>query len=165
MVDGFGCAVRISTRLPGLDLTREEGAAFRFVSDLPQFLGHSEAHDHASRELCCSGQIVCRAGRGLGEYQFFGRPAAQQNRQAIVELGLTQQIAILDGALHRVAKRPQTSGNDRDLLHRIGPRKGQRNQSMPHFVMGNDLAFLCAEDAALFFGAGHDPFDRLREVA
>src|SRR6266542_2940841 len=66
--------------------------------------------------------------------------------------------------LDRVAERADTARDDRDLVHLVGPGQRQRDERVPHLVMGDHLALMRVQEPVLLFQAGDDALDRRGEI-
>ena len=125
---------------------------------------HAVVHDHAAGDLAGPLQVVLRAGRDVVEDDLLGDRARQQHLDPAFQLALRHQIAIVVGALHRVAERRQAARDDRHLVHRIGVRQAVGHQGMPAFVIGDALLLVDVDDALPLLQAGHDPLDPFVEL-
>ena len=126
---------------------------------------HAVAGDHLEGDLGRPLQVVGRAGRDVaGEHQALRGASAHQHGDAVLEIAVGEQEAILGRPLDRIAERADAARNDRDLVDRIDARQARRDQGVPHLVIGDAAALLRVEHAALLFQAGDDALDRGGEV-
>src|SRR5215204_5965646 len=101
----------------------KESPRLAVVSDASECLGHPVASDHATRDVSDAAKVIRRTGRKMIEHESLGRTPAEQHRHFILEFGSGHQEAVLGWALNGVPQCPNSSWNDRDLVHHINTRK------------------------------------------
>ena len=97
-------------------------------------------------------EIVARAGRDLTEHDLFGDAAAQQDRDAVVQVVARVVVLLVHRHLHRQAQR-HPARDDRDLVDRVGVRQLHGEHGVTGLVNGGDPLLLVADDHRAPLGA------------
>src|SRR5579872_1515315 len=144
---------------------RHEGLRLRRVGALTYLLVHSITGDHFEGYFRGALEIVGRAGGYVAvEHQLLGRTAAHEHGNAILQIRLTEQEAILGRTLDGVTERTDAARNNGDLMHRIDAGQRRRYQRVAHLVISDAAPLILVEHPALFLQTGNDAFDRFGEV-
>src|SRR5262249_10082550 len=131
------------------DLAAEEDLLFLLAEgERPHRVAHAPLAHHLAGELGRALQIVAGASRHAAARQLLGQPAAEQNRDLVVEVVARVVELVAFRQLHRDAER-HAARDDRDLVDRIGVRQQHREQRVSGFVDRRDLL--------LGFGDDHGP--------
>lgn len=93
-----------------------------------------------------------------------GGAAAHHDREAILQLGLCEQVAVLGRQLLRDGERGDAARDDRDAVDRIGVFARERDERMAELVVGDPAALGGRDDPRPPFEAHRDPVDRLLEL-
>ena len=104
------------------------------VAHRAQLLAHAELGDHAPDQLGRLLDVVAGAGADGAEHGQLRRPAAQHHGDAVVQLVLGEDVAVLGGHLQGVAERSAGPGDDADLGHRVGVGEESGHQRVAGFV-------------------------------
>jgi hypothetical protein len=72
-------------------------------------------------------------------------PAAQENRHLVFQLLAGHQETILRRTLDRITESAHAAWYDRYLVHGVDAGQRQRDQRVPHLVIGDDLALAWIE--------------------
>ena len=126
-----------SSSAPSSSVSRSSKA--RALRSVAERLVHAVARDHVARDVGRASQVVGGAGREDAEHQLLRSAAAQQHRDLVLQFLARHQVAVLGGALHRVAERPDAAWNDRHLVHHVGAGQRAREQRVAHLVIGDGL--------------------------
>ncbi|SHV08873.1 Uncharacterised protein [Mycobacteroides abscessus subsp. abscessus] len=130
------------------------------VADGAQLGAHAELGDHGAGDLGGVLDVGHRAGRGLAEDQLLGGAAADRHDQARDQFGTRLHALVVLGDGDGVPAGAAT-GQDRHLVHGVQVRHGPAGQRVPGLVVGGDLLFQLADDAALATGTTDDAVDGL----
>src|SRR5207245_2532377 len=130
----------------------------------PHAFGHAVLRDHQARDLRRTLEVVVRARRDLAVDQLLGHAAAEEHRDAVLELAPRQEEAILGRQLVGHPERRDTPRDDRHLVHRVGVRDRRGHERVPHLVVGDDVALLLRQDPTLFLEPCHHTIDRFFEI-
>jgi hypothetical protein len=98
------------------------------------------------------------------EEDVLGGAAAKQDRHAILQLFLGHEEAILRGALHGIAERAYSPGNDRHLVHRVSSWQRHRHDGMTDLVISDNAPFLRDEEPVLLLESGNDALYSRRKI-
>ena len=85
-----------------------------------------------------------------------GGPAPEHHRELRLELAAAGHEPVLGRQAHRDAQR-LTTGDDRDLVHRVGVGQQGASYRVPGLVVGRYLLLLVGDQARLALGSGYDP--------
>ena len=158
VVRELGRAPRVQERRA----TAEPVVSERHRSDLR---AHAVLGHHRARDLGGALQVVLRTRRDHHvEQDLLGRPSAQEDRETVLELGLGQQVPVLERPLHRHPERRRAARDDRDAVHRVGGRRGEGDDRVAHLVDRHPLLVLHGHHAALAFQTRDGAVDRLLEL-
>jgi len=87
-------------------------------------------HHHEPGHLGGTLKVVVGAGRDLRIYRLLGGPAPQQHGDAVFQLALGEQVAILERELVGGAERAHSPRNDGHLVHGVGIGQGRGDQGV-----------------------------------
>ncbi|CAG7113321.1 hypothetical protein PICSAR202_03872 [Mycobacterium avium subsp. paratuberculosis] len=158
VVDVTGDLVRV-VGLGAHGAAEERVAVFRTVFDRTEFGAHAELGDHRAGDLGGLLDVGHRAGGRLAEDQLLGGAATHREHQLRDHLRAGAQALVLLGHRDRVPA-GAAARQDRHLVDGfdVGHRPGR--QRVAALVVGGDLLFLLADDAALAARPADHPVDR-----
>ena len=121
---------------------------FGAVADRAELGAHAVFGDHGAGDLGGLLDIGHRAGGGLAEHQFLGGAATHREHQPRDHLRAGHQALVILGYRDGVPAGP-AARQDGDLVDRLDIGHRPRCQGVAALVIGGDLLFLLADDAAL----------------
>src|SRR5690606_29490304 len=133
-------------------------------ADEAKLPAHAEGPDHAARDVRGFAQIVLGAGRCGAEDDLFRDAAAEVGGDLVAKLGLGHEKAVLGGPLERIAERRDAAGDDGDLLHDVARRHAHGDDRVAELVIGDALALVGVQYAALLLQTGDDALDGFLEL-
>ena len=142
----------------------EQVGALLLVGHRAERVDHGEAHRHAARDRGHLGEVVRRAGGEMAEDDVLRGAPAEQHRHFLLQLLARHEEAVLGRALDGVAERADAARDDRDLVHRVGPRQRHGDQRVAHLVMRDDAPLELVQHPVLLLQSGDDALDGAREV-
>ena len=162
VVDALGGLGRV-VLLVGI-VTAEEHLVLGLAKDLrAKLVAHAVAGDHLAGQLGGTLQVVARAGGDVVAEELLGGAAAQQHGNLVEHAVARLEEVVLLGKRERIAER-LASGDDRDLVHRVGVVEDVAHQGVAALVVGDGLALLGGHDAALALGTGDDALHGLLDL-
>ena len=128
-----------------------------------QRLGHAIAHDHVTRYVRGTLEVVARAGGHLVHEHFLGDAATEQHGDLVQHVLLVVGVAVLLGQAHGHAQRT-AARDDGDLVHRVALGQQLADERVARLVVGRIAALFLGHDHALALGAHDDLVLGLLEV-
>ena len=126
--------------------------------------GHAVLRHHRTRHLRRTLEVVARARGHVVAEDFLRHTAAHEDRQLVEHLahGVQYLVLLRDG--QGVTERA-TTGDNRNLVHRVGMRKQVTHEGMAALVVGDGVLGDLVHHAALALGAGDNALHRLVHFA
>src|SRR5262245_25195817 len=131
--------------LPGHLAAEEDVLLVLAEGERPELVGHAPLADHLARHLGGLLEVITSAGRLLIQHDLLGGPAAQQDRDAVDQVVLRVVVLVVDRQLLRQAE-SAAARDDRDLVHRVGPRQHVGHERVPRLVIGDRPLLGVADD-------------------
>src|SRR5690606_30253064 len=142
----------------------KDRAPFPIIGYVPQLPIHAVTGNHGAGDVGHLCQVVGRPGREVVEYHVLRSPPAEQYRDLVLQLLPGHEIALVGGALDRVAQCSNSPGYNGNLVHLVASGKRKCDERMAHFVIGDHLALEGIQQAVLFFQPCNDAFDGAGEI-
>ncbi len=139
---------------------QERVAVLGAVAHRAQLGAHAVLGDHGPGDLGGLLDVGHRAGGGLAEHQLLGGAATHGEHQPGDHLRAGHQALVVLGHGDGVAT-GAAARQDGDLVDRLDVGHRPRRKGVSTLVVGGDLLFLLADDAALAARAADDAVDRL----
>ena len=134
------------------DLAAEEDLLFLFAEDQRADLRHAPLGDHLAGHLGGTLEVVAGPGGEPVEMQLLGDAAAHQHRDGRHQVVARVGVAVVHGKLLGHAQGAAT-GDDGDLVQRIGLGQRVGHQRVPGLVIGRGALLFVADDQRLALGA------------
>ena len=136
----------------------------RLAKDLrAQSVAHAQARHHLARHLGGALQVVAGASGDVVAEQLLGSAAGQQHGNLVQHAVARAEEVVLLRQLQRVAQR-LSAADDADLVHRVGVLENVPHKGMAALVVGDGLALLLGQDAALALGSSDDALHGLLDL-
>ena len=142
----------------------EERRAVAFAEVHPPHPAHAVFHDHRPGDPAGPFEVVLGPSRDVGVDHLLGDRPAEEHLDPALEFALGEEVAVILGALHRVAEGGEAAGDDRDLVNGIGVGERKGHQRVGRFVVGDTALLVLVDDPLLLLEPGRHPLDPLVEL-
>ncbi len=136
----------------------------RGKSHQTELIAHTEPGYHVFRNIGGFFNIVGSSGGYGVKHDFFRCTSAQIAYQHIMQFRLSIQVFFFFRYLHHIPQRPHGTGNNGNLLYRLGIFLQSAQERMTDLMVGNNFTFLPAHNAVFFLLAHQYLLHRFKQV-